>query len=74
MKRIILLMMMCFAMGSISFAQTEVKVKHTSTVPQRVHNTFSRHKRHNGVMVKTKSRHHKRKHKMTNKVDRIKHD
>ena len=74
MKRIILVMMMCFAMGSIGFAQTEVKVKPTSTVPQKVHNTFSKHKRHNGVVVKTKTPHHKRKHKVTTKVDVIKND
>ncbi len=28
------------------------KVKATSTVPQKVHNTFSKHKKHNGYKVK----------------------
>lgn len=35
--------------------QTDVKVKQTSSPAQRVHNTFSKHKRHNGVKVKGKS-------------------
>ena len=74
MKRIILVMMMCFALGSISFAQTEVKVKKTSTIPQKVHNTFSKHKHYNGTVVKTKGPHHKRKHKHTTKKDIIKKD
>ena len=74
MKKIILILMMCFAVSSITFAQTDVKVKKTSTVPQKVHNTFSKHKRHNGVVIKTKNGDHKTKHKMTDKVDVIKKD
>lgn len=30
------------------------KVKKTSTIPQKVHNTFSKHKKHNGYIVKHK--------------------
>lgn len=30
----------------------ETKVHKTSTLPQKVHNTFSKHKRHTGVKVK----------------------
>ncbi|MGN6566710.1 MAG: hypothetical protein ACTHJ0_02095 [Flavipsychrobacter sp.] len=34
--------------------ENKTTVKHTSTVPQKVHNTFSRHKRYTGVKVKHK--------------------
>ncbi|WP_018616446.1 hypothetical protein [Segetibacter koreensis] len=30
------------------------KVKKTSTIPQKVHNTFSKHKKYSGVKVKRK--------------------
>ena len=65
---------MSFAICSISFGQTEVKVKKTSTVPQKVHNTFSKHKHHNGYVVKTEGPNYKRKHKHTTKKDVIKKD
>lgn len=30
------------------------KVKKTSTVPQKIHNTFSKHKKYSGVKAKSK--------------------
>ena len=65
---------MSMAICSISVAQTETKVKKTSTVPQKVHNTFSKNKRYNGMVAKTDNGHHKRKHKHTTTKNVIKHD
>jgi ABC-type metal ion transport system substrate-binding protein len=61
MKKILLSIMMIFAIGLTSFAQRvekrTVKVKHTSSFGQKVHNTFHKHHKHyNGYKVKTKVR------------------
>ncbi len=50
---------MFLALGSASFAQekkkeVKEKVKKTSTIPQKVHNTFSKHKKYKGYKVKHK--------------------
>ena len=74
MKKFLLLLLISCSIASVSFAQTEVKVKKTSTVPQKIHNTFSKKKHYNGTVVKTKGPHHKRKHKHTTKKDIIKKD
>ena len=48
-------MMIC-TLGVTAFAQTVTKkvdkVKRTSTLPQKVHNTFSKHKHYNGYKTK----------------------
>jgi hypothetical protein len=61
MKKIIALLLLCSACLSL-FAQQTVandkdhdKVKKTSTVGQKIHNTFSKHKHYNGYKVKHKS-------------------
>lgn len=57
-----MLLVVGLTMGAAASAQTvkeEVKVKPTSTPTQRVHNTFSRNKRHKGYKVKTTSGDHK---------------
>ena len=75
MKRIIILLILGLTIGTVSFAQTsETKVKKTSTIPQKVHNTFSKHKKYNGYKTKHKHNGHKTKHIHTNKVDVIKKD
>jgi len=74
MKKIFLFLMMSMAICTISFAQTDTKVKKTSTVPQKVHNTFSKNKHYNGTVVKSNNGHHKRKHKHTTRKNVIKHD
>lgn len=62
MKRIILAIVMILAIGLTSFAQERVekksvKVKHTSSFGQKVHNTFHKHHKHyNGYKEKTKVR------------------
>lgn len=60
MKAVLLAMSVVF-IGSTAMAQNQshvvenkTTVKHTSTVPQKVHNTFSKHKHYSGVKVKHK--------------------
>jgi len=56
MKKAILLAMMFCVIGLSAIAQTVVKkedkVKKTTTVPQKVHNMFSKHKHYNGTKTK----------------------
>lgn len=56
MKKISLLLMLMCAIIITSFAQkvtkNETKVKKTSTLPQKVHNVFSKHKHYSGTKVK----------------------
>jgi len=53
MKNLILLAILTVGFGFASGAQTETKVKPTSSVKQSVHNAFHKHKKHNGYKVKT---------------------
>ncbi len=53
MKKLVILTIMAAGISLASHAQTETKVKPTSSVKQTVHNTFSKHKEHNGYKVKT---------------------
>ena len=56
MKKILMLAIisvMAFAVQAQT-VQTEVKVKQTSSPKQKIHNTFSKDKQHNGVKVKGK--------------------
>ena len=59
MKKIALLLMMVCLLGTAAIAQTVTKkvdkTKRTSTLPQKVHNTFSKHKHYNGYKIKHKS-------------------
>jgi hypothetical protein len=57
MKKITFLILMFCAFAVTTFAQDPqvketTKVKKTSSLGQKVHNTFSKHKRHNGYKVK----------------------
>ena len=57
MKKILFMMMLAVTMGAVAMAQTKVtkdetKVKKTSTLPQKVHNTFSKHKHYSGTKIK----------------------
>ncbi len=60
MKKLICLLAITFAVGSISFAQDDKKdvTKKTTTVPEKVHNTFSKDKEYSG----TKTKHLHKKH------------
>ena len=55
MKRFLLLLMFTFSLGVVARAQdNKDKTKETSTVPQKVHNTFSKNKKHKGYKTKHK--------------------
>jgi hypothetical protein len=60
MKKIIALLLMVCTIGVTAFAQTVVKkedkVKRTSTLNQKVHNTFSKHKHYSGYKTKHKKK------------------
>ena len=74
MKKIMLFLVLLFGISAASMAQMETKVKPTSSIPQKVHNTFSKHKHHNGYKSKSKNGHHKHKHKHKNGKDIKKDD
>ena len=57
MKKTVLTLMMVLAVAVTSFAQEVVvkktdKVKKTTTLPQKVHNVFSKHKKYKGTKTK----------------------
>lgn len=53
MKKLFFLVVIAMSIGVATKAQDDKdKVKKTSTVPQKVHNTFSKHKKHNGYKAK----------------------
>jgi len=55
MKKILTMLLLMVSIGFAAHAQeTQVKVKKTTTPEQKVHNTFSKHKRYKGVKVKAK--------------------
>lgn len=78
MKKLFLLVMLALSIGFTTKAQdNKDKVKKTSTVGQKVHNTFSKNKKHNGYKVKHEHNgvEHKRKvntqtGEVKNKVDK----
>ncbi len=74
MKKLILFSLFILTIGLTAKAQdndNKDKLKKTSTVPQKVHNTFSKHKKFSGY--KTKHEHHgvKRKHKVNYKTGKV---
>ena len=57
--------MLTFTLNIVSYAQeAKDKVKKTSTVPQKVHNTFSKNKHHKGYKSKHKRQGRTQKHKV----------
>jgi hypothetical protein len=55
MKKLICIALFSLSLGLASHAQDDKdKVKKTSTVPQKVHNTVSRHKKYKGYKTKHK--------------------
>lgn len=59
MKKVLMLIAVIFFTGMAAQAQTDVKVKKTATPGQKIHNTFSKHKRYKGYKVKGKVNGHK---------------
>ena len=57
MKKLLFLVLFAFSFGIAAKAQDDKdKIKKTSTPVQKVHNTFSRHKKHKGYKVKHEQR------------------
>lgn len=57
MKKLLLAIVLFAATSAGVSAQekeSKVKVKKTSTIPQKIHNTFSKHKKYSGVKAKVK--------------------
>lgn len=55
MKKLFFIMILTLGIGIAANAQDHTdKVKKTSTVPQKVHNTFSKNKKYEGYKVKHK--------------------
>ena len=57
MKKLLVLAILIAGVNFASSAQAPVakaKVKKTSTIPQKVHNTFSKHKKYSGTKSKVK--------------------
>ena len=75
MKKLLALLLIVFSVSTVTFAQdSKDKTKKTSTLPQKVHNTFSKHKEHNGHKSKHVHNGHKTTHKHTDKVNKTKSD
>ena len=73
MKKLLFFLMLTFSAGIVAHAQDDKdKVKKTSTVPQKVHNTFSKHKKHKGYKVKHKHNGVTQKHKVDNREGEVK--
>ena len=73
MRKLVLLALLSMTICFTTVAQdTEKKIKKTSSVPQKIHNTFSRHKRHNGYKVTTERNGVERKHKVNTHTGEVK--
>jgi hypothetical protein len=73
MKKLLLILMLTLSVSIAANAQdNKDKVKETSTVPQKVHNTFSKHKHHKGYKVKHKHNGVTHKHKVDRKEGEVK--
>ncbi len=71
MKKLLLILIVMSLTFSIN-AQEKDKVKKTSTIPQKVHNTFSKHKKYKGYKVKRKHHGVTKKHKVDYKDGEVK--
>ena len=73
MKKLFLLVVFAMSIGFAAKAQdNKDKVKKTSTIPQKVHNTFSKHKRHNGYKTKHEHNGVVKKHKVNTQTGEVK--
>lgn len=73
MKKLLLFLMLTFSIGIVTQAQDgKDKIKKTSTGPQKVHNTFSKHKHYKGYKVKHKHHGVTHKHKVDTKHGEVK--
>lgn len=73
MKKLLVLCAAVFCFSLTTMAQDkETKIKKTSTVGQKVHNTFSKHKKHNGYKVKKEANGVKHKTKVNTTTGEVK--
>jgi hypothetical protein len=73
MKKIFLSLLIAMSCYLVSNAQdSKTKVKKTSNAGQKVHNTFSKHKKHNGYKVKTEHNGVEKKHKVNTHTGEVK--
>lgn len=73
MKKLFAVLMLVMSIALSTKAQdSKEKVKKTSTVGQKVHNTFSKHKRHNGYKVKKEKNGVMHKHKVNTQTGEVK--
>ena len=73
MKKLLFLVMLAFTVSIAVNAQDDKdKLKKTSTIPQKVHNTVSKHKKHKGYKAKHKSHGVTKKHKVDYKKGEVK--
>ena len=71
MKRLLSLLLI-MSLGFFVSAQEKDKVKNTSSIPQKVHNTFSKHKKYKGYKMKHKHHGVTKKHKVDYKDGDVK--
>ena len=72
MKRLFIILIVLIAFWGSTYAQENThKVKNTSTIPQKVHNVFSRHKHYSGYKSKRERHGIKRKHKVNYKKGKV---
>ena len=73
MKKLFLLVMLAMSICLTTKAQdNKDKVKKTTSAGQRVHNVFSKHKKHSGYKVKHEHNGIKRKHKVNTQTGEVK--
>ncbi|MEP7253244.1 MAG: hypothetical protein ABI683_12715 [Ginsengibacter sp.] len=73
MKKLLMLLVLTFSLAIATHAQdNKDKTKPTSTIPQKVHNTVSKHKKHKGYKTKHKHNGHTTKHKVDMKEGEVK--
>ena len=69
MKKVLFLLLFTISIGFAVHAQEDKdKVKKTSTLGQKIHNTFSSHKKHNGYKTKHEHNGVMHKHKVKTKT------
>lgn len=72
MKKILLLILIVTGVCCATDARQHKKIKKTSTIGQKIHNTFSKHKKYNGYKVKSERNGVERKHKVNRKTGVVK--
>ncbi len=73
MKKLLLMLMLGLSIGLVAKAQDDkTKIKKTSTIPQKVHNSVSSHNKYKGYKTKKKHNGHVRKRKVDLKHNEVK--